>query len=232
MSTKLSLTLEDYIAIGEESQGSNDNHISQDRSTQFNNCTFNFCQEPKKSSGRSYEYEDEYVCPNVLYSTGEYCKEYCYDCEVAGAEYQKEAFSPFDLGIPLGLLIFPLYYPLKGLLLGTKALITPRVMDASSESDKIMYSDSTIIDTEIIDTAKPKMIAEEPRETSMQRWQRKDMEHQIEMARLEKEHQQLLTDSNAQKLVRMKMNEPENSPTIKAPQNSVFGAIKSFEEAQ
>ena len=232
MST-LNLTLEDYIAIGEESQGSNDNHISQDRSTQFNNCTFNFCQEPKKSSG-SYEYEDEYVCPNVLYNTGEYCKEYCYDCEVAGAKYQKEAFSPFDLGITLGLLISPLYYPLKGLLhFGTKALMTPRVMNASSESDKIIYSDDTIIDTEIIDTEpNKKMIAEKLKENDLQKWQREDKEHKVEMARLEKEYQELLTEQNAQKLIRLKMNEPENSPTIKAPKNSVFGAIKSFEEAQ
>ena len=233
MSTKLSLTLEDYIAIGEESQGSNDNHISQDRSTQFNNCTFNFCQEPKKSSGRSYEYEDEYVCPNVLYSTGKYCKEYCSDCEEAGAKYQDVAFSPFQLGLPLGLAIAPFFYTFKGLGVVTKLLMTQRVVKSSSESDKIIYSDDTIIDTEIIDadSIKPKMIAEKPRENDLQKWQRESIEHQVEMARLEKEYQQLLTDSNAQKLVRIKMNEPQESQIIKTPKNSVLGALKTFEEA-
>ena len=230
------LTLDDYISIGKESQSDNYNYnyTSQDESTQFNNCTFNFYREPvKRSSNYGEGGHEEYICPNVLNNTGVYCEEYCSDCEEAGAKYQKEAFSPFDLGIPLGLLISPFYYPLKGLVLGTKALITPRVVDASSESDKIMYSDDTIIDTEVIDAEPPKMIAEKPRENDLQKWQREDLEHQVEMARLEKEHQQLLTDSNAQKIVRIKMNEPKNDPTpiVKTP-NTVFGAMKAFEEAK
>jgi hypothetical protein len=222
--TRLDLTLDDYIEIGKESKESrndnNDNYVSQDRSTQFNNCTFNFCKEPKTYSSHTHEYEedDDYICPNILYDTGEYCKEYCYDCEKAGAKYPKDTFSPFHLGLPLGLAIAPFFYTFKGLGIVTKLLLTPRIINTSS--------DDTIIDTEIIDTKEPQL--ENNANTNM--WQKKRLEHQVEMAKLEKEYQQLLTEQNAQKIVRMKMNKPDNTNITKTHKNSVFELMKNFKE--
>lgn len=92
--------------------------------------------------------EEEYICANTLYSTGEFCEEYCPDCEERGATYKRASLSLLDfplLAIPI---VAPFY--LVGKLFSTLVGIKKPI--SSFNQPSISPNISTNVEEEIIDT--------------------------------------------------------------------------------